>query len=64
MFLQEKKSITIFKSNIICRGYTVVAVLRGHHLTKEHGSKLGRLHFTEGKENSTNKTVQNYTSHD
>lgn len=66
MFLQEKKkhSITIFKSNVIHHGYTVVAVLRGNHLTKEHGSKVGGLHFTEGKENSTNKTIQNYTSHD
>lgn len=44
MFLQEKNktkkhhSITIFKSNVIHHGYTVVAVLRGNHLTKEHGS--------------------------
>lgn len=65
MFLQEKQhSITIFKSNVIHHGYTVVAVLRGNHLIKEHGSKVGGLHFTEGKENSTNKTIQNYTSHD
>lgn len=56
MFLQEKQhSITIFKSNVIHHGYTVVAVLGGNHLIKEHGSKVGGLYFTEGKENSTNK---------
>lgn len=60
---KKQHSITIFKSNVIHHGYTVVAVLRGNHLTKEHGSKVGGLHFTEGKENSTNKTIQNYTSH-
>lgn len=60
---KNQHSITIFKSNVIHHGYTVVAVLRGNHLTKEHGSKVGGLHFTEGKENSTNKTIQNYTSH-
>lgn len=59
----KKHSITIVKSNVIHHGYTVVAVLRGNHLTKEHGSKVGGLHFTEGKENSTNKTIQNYISH-
>lgn len=63
-YRKKKHSITIFKSNVIHHGYTVVAVLRGNHLTKEHGSKVGGLHFTEGKENSTNKTIQNYTSHD
>lgn len=64
LFLQKKQhSITIFKSNVIHHGYTVVAVLRGNHLIKEHGSKVGGLYFTEGKENSTNKTIQNYTSH-
>lgn len=60
---KKKHSITIFKSNVIHHGYTVVAVLRGNHLTKEHGSKVGGLHFTEGKENSTNKTIQNNISH-
>lgn len=59
----KQHSITIFKSNVIHHGYTVVAVLRGNHLIKEHGSKVGGLYFTEGKENSTNKTIQNYTSH-
>lgn len=62
-YRKKQHSLTIFKSNVIHHGYTVVAVLRGNHLTKEHGSKVGGLHFTEGKENSTNKTIQNYTSH-
>lgn len=58
----KQHSITIFKSNVIHHGYTVVAVLRGNHSIKEHGSKVGGLYFTEGKENSTNKTIQIYTS--
>lgn len=62
-YRKKQHSITIFKSNVIHHGYTVVAVLRGNHLIKEHGSKVGGLYFTEGKENSTNKTIQNYTSH-
>lgn len=62
-YRKRQHSITIFKSNVIHHGYTVVAVLRGNHLIKEHGSKVGGLYFTEGKENSTNKTIQNHTSH-
>lgn len=49
---------------VIPRGYTVIAVLR-----KEHGSKMGTLHFTEGKANNTSKKCKkktkekDYTSH-
>lgn len=65
LYRKNKHSITIFKSNVIHHGYTVVAVLRGNHLIKEHGSKVGGL-FTSLKakeKTAQTKTIQNYTSH-
>lgn len=64
LFLEEKQhSITIFKCNVIHHGYTVVAVLRGNHLIKEHGSKVGSLYFTEGKKKTAQTKPYKTTLH-
>lgn len=64
-FYRKKKqqhSITIRKSKIIHHDNNVLAVLRGNHLIKEHGSKVGSLlHWRQRKQHKQNHTKLHFT---